>query len=60
MSIKVKDHSHMTTDFPISSSDFEIGKKNPISLSNFYLTAVYFETGAMPVPTKLRNPTVWG
>ena len=24
------------------------------------LTAVFFETGAMPVPTKSQNPTVWG
>ena len=24
------------------------------------LTAVFFETGAMPVPTKLRNPTICG
>ena len=27
MSVKVKEHSHMTSDFPISSLDFEIGKK---------------------------------
>ena len=25
-----------------------------------YLTAVFFETGAMPVPTKSRNPTICG
>ena len=25
-----------------------------------YLTAVFFETGAMPVQTKSRNPTVCG
>ena len=24
------------------------------------LTAVFFETGAMPVPTKSRNPTICG
>ena len=24
------------------------------------LTAVFFETGAMPVPTKWRNPTICG
>ena len=24
------------------------------------LTAVFFETGAMPVPTKLQNPTICG
>ena len=26
----------------------------------FALTAVFFETGAMPVPTKSRNPTICG
>ena len=36
MSIKVKDHSHMTSDFPISSSDFEIGNKNLISFQDFF------------------------
>jgi hypothetical protein len=27
---------------------------------NSTLTAGFFEIGAMPVPTKSQNPTVWG
>ena len=37
-------------------------KYNPVIFECFInpLTAVFFETGAMPVPTKSQNPTVWG
>ena len=48
--------------FPLSSKTVKIETIIPaeFQLVCYVLTAVFFETGAMPVPTKLGNPTICG